>query len=212
MNIDNQNEFWNRVAGIKTFTHAINFDLFEKFVNLDSYILDYGCGYGRVVKQIVNLGFKNIIGFDTSEELIKRGKSENKLPIYHIENPVDLPIEDNSVDCILLFAVLTCVPSNNGQKALIKLLCSKLVKGGILYISDYYLQENREEVKKYECLNDDDDNFGVFTLEEGVTFRHHTKEWITKLISDFTVLTENEIQVQTMNRHTANAFQIICKK
>lgn len=212
MNLDNQKEYWDEVAEIKTFTHPIDIELLNPFLNKQSTIVDFGCGYGRIVKELTNLGFENVCGFDTSKELISRGVSENNLALYHIENPTELTLEDNSVDCIILFAVLTCIPSNEGQKNLIDLLLSKLKKGGILYISDYYIQEKSIEVERYDYLNGDKNNFGVFRLPEGATFRHHTKEWIKTLTKDFAVLIENPLIVKTMNGNIANGFQIIGKK
>jgi SAM-dependent methyltransferase len=212
MNLDNQKEYWDEVAEIKTFTHPIDIELLNPFLNKQSTIVDFGCGYGRIVKELRDLGFENVCGFDTSKELIARGISENDLTLYHIENPTELTLEDNSVDCIVLFAVLTCIPSNEGQNNLIKLLLSKLKKGGILYISDYYLQEKSVEVERYEYLNGDKNNFGVFKLPEGATFRHHTKEWIKTLTKDFEILIEKPLIVKTMNGNIANGFQIIGEK
>jgi SAM-dependent methyltransferase len=212
MDLDNQKEYWNKIAEIKTFTHPIDLELLNRFLNKQSIIVDFGCGYGRIVKQLTDLGFENVLGYDTSKELIARGIQENNLSLFHIENPIELPLEDNSVDCILLFAVLTCIASNEGQEKLINLLFSKLKKGGIIYISDYYLQENSVEVEQYEFLNGDANNFGVFKLPEGATFRHHTKEWIKTLTKSFEILIENPIVVKTMNGNTAEGFQLIGKK
>lgn len=212
MNIDNQKEYWNRVAGIKAFTHPVDFEIFHKLVDKQDKILDFGCGYGRVVKLLLDTGYEDVIGVDTSKELVSRGRSFYNLPLFHIEDPSDLPVEDNSIDCVLLFAVLTCIPSNQGQLALLKLLCSKLKPGGLIYISDYYLQENSTETDRYEFLNDDKSNFGVFTLPEGATFRHHTKEWISTLTKGLKVLIEKPVQVMTMNGHRASAFQILLQK
>lgn len=212
MDLDNQKEYWNEVAEIKTFTHPIDLELLNRFLNKESVIIDFGCGYGRIVKELTHFGFLNVLGFDTSKELIARGKTENNSALYHIENPTDLKLEDNSVDCIILFAVLTCIPSNEGQKSLINLLFSKLKKGGIIYISDYYIQEKSVEVERYEYLNGDPNNFGVFKLPEGATFRHHTKEWIKTLMKDFEILIENPLTVKTMNGNSANGFQIVGKK
>jgi len=212
MDIDNQKEYWNEVAKIKTFTHPVNLEIINTFLNEQSRIVDFGCGYGRIVKQLTDLGFENVCGFDTSKELISRGISQNNLALNHIENPTELKLEDNSIDCIILFAVLTCIPSNDGQNSLINLLLSKLKRGGIIYISDYYLQENSVEVERYEYLNGDKNNFGVFKLPEGAIFRHHTKEWIKTLTKEFEVLIENPLVVTTMNGNIANGFQIIAKK
>jgi SAM-dependent methyltransferase len=212
MDLDNQKEYWNSVAEIKTFTHPIDIELLNRFFKKQSVIIDFGCGYGRIVKQLTDLGFENVLGYDTSKELITRGIQENNLSLFHIENPVELPLDANSVDCILLFAVLTCIPSNDGQEKLIDLLLSKLKKGGIIYISDYYLQEKSVEVERYEYLNGDPSNFGVFKLPEGATFRHHTKEWIKTLTKNFEILIENPLVVKTMNGNSAEGFQLIGRK
>ena len=70
MNLDNQTSYWNRVAHSKTFTHPIDVELLKKYINPDSLIVDFGCGYGRIVKQLNEEGFTDVNGFDTSLELI----------------------------------------------------------------------------------------------------------------------------------------------
>jgi len=211
MSIDNQKEYWDSVAPQKTFTHPIDIDWLLQYVDKSAMIIDYGCGYGRIVKELIDAGFSNITGFDTSIEFIKKGE-QHHLPIYHIPAPEALPLENNQVDCFLLFAVLTCIPSNIGQSNLISLLYSKLKPGGLIYISDYYLQENEVSKSRYTYYNDDKDNFGVFSLPEGGTFRHHSKDWIKTLVNDFTIRDEQEIEVKTMNGNAASAFQMMLMK
>ncbi|MES2649137.1 MAG: methyltransferase domain-containing protein [Bacteroidota bacterium] len=211
--INNQKEYWNKVAGFKTFTHPLDAELLEKYFFKSDKLLDYGCGYGRITAELYRYGFTNITGVDTSVELIKRGKINNvDLNLRVIENSNTLPFENGSFDAVILFAVLTCIPLNEGQKKLVASLYSKLATGGRIYISDYYLQENREEVNAYENYNNDAKNYGVFSLEEGATFRHHTKAWIKELFKDFEFIKEKEIEVKTMNGHVAKAFQLIIKK
>ncbi len=212
MDIDNQKEYWDKVAEKKEFTHPLDLQLIKKYFRKNDRILDYGCGYGRVVLQLIKQGFKNVMGFDTSLELIKRGTVDEDFPIYFIESYNALPIGDEELDSVILFAVLTCIPSNKGQKTLIEYLRSKLKSGGILYLSDYYLQTDSKEMERYEFLNGDEENYGVFTLNEGVIFRHHSEKWIKELIKDFDIIEEKIIDVITMNGHKAKGFQIIAKK
>ncbi|MFM2223923.1 MAG: hypothetical protein RJA07_125 [Bacteroidota bacterium] len=207
-----QQQYWNKVAKEKTFTHPLNISLLEKFVSKNSCIVDYGCGYGRIVKELNDNGFNVVKGFDFSVELINRGHKNGVENIFQIDSAIDLPIKNNSVDCFLLFAVLTCIPDNQSQIELIEILFKKLKTGGIIYISDYYLQTNSVEVNRYEYLNNDKENFGVFTLPDGATFRHHTKDWIKFLLKDFQIINENLMEVKTMNSNIAEAFQIIVKK
>lgn len=211
MSIDNQKEYWDSVAQQKTFTHPIDINLLLQYVDRDSTVIDYGCGYGRIVNKLLESGFQNIVGYDTSIELINRGKN-SYLPIHHISDPAHLPLEDNSIDCFLLLAVLTCIPSNIGQSNLIKLLHSKLKPEGIIYISDYYLQDNEVSKSRYGYFNDDADNFGVFSLPEGATLRHHTRKWIATLVNDFALKEEHMIEVKTMNGNSAKAFQMVIRK
>ncbi len=210
MDLSNQAAYWNKVAKTKQFTHPIDIGLLEKYVDKTSVILDYGCGYGRLVNELQANGFTNVTGFDTSVELIARGEQVGN--IYHIGSPHELLVADDSVEGILLFAVLTCIPLNKDQVELIEILWNKLKPGGIMYISDYYLQTDTSEVRRYENLNDDENNYGVFSLFEGATFRHHTREWIVELLSRFDIKEEWSVPVKTMNGHEATAFQVIAEK
>lgn len=211
--INNQTVYWNSVALGKTFTHPIKTELLKKYFHSNYNILDYGCGYGRITSELYKLGFTNITGVDTSVELIGRGKKLNPgINLVHIEDLQSMPVKNETLNAVILFAVLTCIPSNVGQKKLIAALNAKLAKGGIFYISDYYLQGSRAEVKAYEYYNNDQSNYGVFTLDEGATFRHHSIDWIKELLSGFDIIEEKQVEVKTMNGHVAEAFQIIVGK
>lgn len=211
--LDNQKEYWDKVANTKTFTHPADPDVISKYFDKSFRILDYGCGYGRMTAELYNQGFTYIKGVDTSAELIKRGKTISAfLDLIAINTVQELNNLPADFDAVLLFAVLTCIPSNAGQKELLQLLSNRLRNGGLVYISDYYLQTHTSEVKQYTNLNNDPTNYGVFTLKEGVTFRHHTKEWIKELLSNFVILSEKIIDVKTMNGSSAEAFQIVAQK
>lgn len=212
MKINDQAKYWNSVDSVKTFTHPVNLTLLNNFIKKDSIVIDVGCGYGRIIELLKAEGFNNVIGFDTSVEMIKRGISNGIENIFHFNELTELPISNNSVDCFMLFAVLTCIPENSAQNKLMSYLKIKLKPKGIIYISDYYIQNNLTEFKSYDYLNDDRDNYGIFQIEEGAIFRHHTKERINYLLDDFELLHESQIDVKTMNGHEAEAFQLIIKK
>ncbi len=164
MTLNNQKEYWDKVADIKIFTHPLDFGVIAAHFKKNHKILDYGCGYGRLTNEFYLNGFTDIIGVDTSLELIKRGKTFFPiLSLNHIDRTQDLSNLDIKFDAVLLFAVLTCIASNSGQKELINTLRNRLKDGGLIYISDYYLQATTDEVKKYTFLGDDLNNYGIFT-------------------------------------------------
>jgi len=110
--------------------------LLENQIDKNACIIDYGCGYGSLVDILNKEKYTDVQGFDISIELVNRGNGVEN--IFQIDLPYGLPIENNSVDCFFLFAVLTCIPENEFEKELIKKLFSKLKKSGFIYISDYY--------------------------------------------------------------------------
>ena len=99
MNIDNQYEYWDRVAQEKTFSHPVDTRLLEKYISPDATIVDFGCGYGRLIHDLQHAGYHQVRGFDTSMQLVQRGKAMG-LPLRHIPTPAELPLANNSVDCI----------------------------------------------------------------------------------------------------------------
>lgn len=212
MDLNNQKEYWDSVAGIKTFTHTPDLPMLSSWLTAENLIVDYGCGYGRVVRLLQKAGYSNVRGYDTSKALIQRGAGDGVSNIFAIEDASYLPEGEGSIDCVILFAVLTCIPGNSGQVALIGTLYDKLKPSGIIYISDYYLQDEASEARQYECFDGDAENYGVFTLPEGVTFRHHTRDWIQQLLGKFSIKEEKSVSVTTMNGKAGTAFQIIAQK
>jgi SAM-dependent methyltransferase len=206
-NIDNQQVYWDSVAWDKVFTHPINIELFQANVPLESRILDYGCGYGRTVRELSNNGYRNVVGIDSSSLMIERGR--RTYPNLNLEVLLDshVPYDDGSFDAIILLAVLTCIPTNVGQKNLIDNLKRLLRSGGIIYISDYCLQEDERNLQRYEKFAKEFGTYGVFRLPEGAIMRHHSLDWIKTLLFEFEMINLSRIEVATMNGHQAKVFQ-----
>src|SRR5262249_33847340 len=112
-----------------------------------------------------------------------------------------------SVDGVLLFAVLTCIPGNEGQHAIIAEITRVLRPGGLLYISDMWLQAGSRNLERYAAGEKKYGNYGVVDLPEGLTPRHPPPGWIDQLTAAYERKALDDIQVQTMNRNPATAFQ-----
>jgi len=212
--LDNQNDYWNKVAWEKSFSLPVNLSLLQTHLALDSKILDYGCGYGRVSQELVTSGYSEIVGLDSSVEMIQRGRQlYPKLRFDLLDGEgAELPYDDTFFDAVLLIAVLTCIPSDKGQQNLIAELKRVLRPGGILYTSDYTLQKDERNRQRYGEYAARFGRHGVFQLPEGAVFRHHSMEWIKLLLADFETLSILYPRVITMNGHEARAFQYLCRK
>lgn len=99
--------------------------------------LDLGCGIGRHSILFGQNGF-NVFCFDISEEAINRTKewaeSLNLQLSYKVGDMIELPYNDNSMDCILCRNVISHTDTE-GMKKIIKELKRVLNKNGECYIT-----------------------------------------------------------------------------
>lgn len=210
--LDNQLAYWNSAGATKIFTHPIEFAWLDG-LDREARILDYGCGYGRVAGLLHEHGFSEIEGADTAPKLVERASAQwPAVPFNVIKAPPFLPHPDASVDAVLLFAVLTCIPTDGGQEQLITELRRVLRPGGILYLSDLCLQDDQRNRARYEAFAAKYGSFGVFETEDGAVCRHHTMDRLDRLLCGFDLVTTREISVNTMNGRPAKAVQMLAAK
>ncbi len=212
VDFDNQFKYWDSVSSSKIFTHSVDIVRFNAVVSEQANILDFGCGYGRICDELFNNGFKNIVGVDSSQKMIERGKKEYPHLYLRALEENNLPYDPDLFDTVILFAVLTCIPTNNGQQSLIDEIYRVLRPGGIIYISDYWLQENERNLDRYREFEKKYGIYGVFELPEGAIVRHHAKDWILSLLSAFKTEELFDIEVTTMNGNKSLGFQYFGRK
>ncbi len=208
--LDNQFEYWDKASLEKSFTHTLDFEKFQPYVSHKSRILDYGCGYGRICNELQIYGYEDVLGIDSSEKMIERGRktypNANLLPLR------EGCIHSESFDAIILMAVLTCIPSDEGQKELVGKLLENLKIGGIIYISDYWLQNDERNLIRYEKFEKKYKQYGVFELPDGAIVRHHTEQWMSSLLQNFeTIDSSNCIQL-SMNGSPSSCFHYIGRR
>ena len=205
--LDHQFAYWNSAGTQKTFGHPLNLQRVGRWLSPDSRILDFGCGYGRCLGELFNSGYRNLIGFDFSPAMVATARTRFPEITFQETQPSIIPLPDTSVDGALLFSVLTCVPTDDGQRAILRELQRVLRPGGLLYISDLWLQSDERNLARYARDEAKYGIYGVFDLPEGVTVRHHDPKWIDTLTRDFTMAALDQIEVVTMNGNPAKAFQ-----
>ena len=204
--------YWDTVGATKTFTHPLEVAWLDG-VPRDARILDYGCGYGRTMAELSDLGFRNVSGVDLSPALIDRGRrARPDLTFAVIESPPATGHATASVDVILLFAVLTCIPRDEDQVALIAELRRVLAPGGLLYVSDLLLQPDERNRRRYaEHAGRTGAPHGVFDTGDGAVCRHHDPDRLRGLLGAFDLRAERRVEVATMNGNRAQALQLLAR-
>lgn len=207
MDLDHQLDYWNTEGPQKPFAHPLNLQRLSEWLSPDSRILDFGCGYGRSLGELSKAGYRNLIGFDFSPAMIAAARARFPEITFDETQSSNIPLPDASVAGALLFSVLTCVPTDDGQRAIVRELRRVLRPGGLLYISDLWLQKDERNLARYARDEPKYGTYGVFDLPEGVTVRHHEPKWIETLTRDFETVALDDIEVVTMNGNRAKAFQ-----
>ncbi|HEX8885489.1 MAG TPA: class I SAM-dependent methyltransferase [Noviherbaspirillum sp.] len=213
MNIEvDQRAYWDRAAAEKTFTHPLDVALLSAHLHPTARILDYGCGYGRLSAELQQTGYRDIIGMDISVEMVARARATCPDLVFEVTEGTSLRLENETIDAVLLFAVLTCITSNHVQKALVAEIARVLRPGGIVYVSDYLLQTDARNIERYAKFREQYGNYGVFLTDDGALVRHHTSSWLETLFAGFQSEMQASVELTTMNGHRSTAFQFIVRK
>lgn len=205
-----QKDYWNSVSEKKQFTTPFQAEEFCKYIDKNSKILDVGCGYGRTLDELYQMGYCNLIGIDFAESMINRGRHQFPyLDLRVKETTSDINMPDNSVDAVILFAVLTCIQNNKEQEKLISEIKRILKPNGILYVNDFLLNTDERNLTRYKKFEAKYHTYGVFELPEGAICRHHSEEWIKELLAEFQTYCYKHLTFTTMNGHTSKGFYFI---
>lgn len=210
---DDQRRFWNKEASRARFSHPLKRGWLGQVVQSNSAILDYGCGYGRTIETLLEMGFRDVTGLDVSQRMLDRARSKMPGVRLVLTDGMPSPFEDASFDLVILFAVLTGLPGDQQQRALIEDVHRLLRPSGHLYVSDLPLQTDARRVARYEATQPPGLPYGTFTIDEGrAVMRHHSYEWFGELFSMFSIVEQAPLTVNTMRGRTADAVQYLLQK
>ena len=192
-------DYWNRVAEDKSFTTPLPLEEFAALTPRDGAILDIGCGYGRVLAELAAHGFTDLRGLDFSEAMIARGMREFPGLDLAVRTGPDTGLPDESMDAVILFAVLTCIPDDDEQAALLAEAGRVLKPGGLLHVNDFLLNDDDRNLRRYAESEGKHGPYGCFELSEGAVLRHHSPDYLRRLLGDFRTLVFRETVFTTMN-------------
>jgi SAM-dependent methyltransferase len=144
--------------------------------------------------------------------MIARGRAEHPdLDLRAIERTrLDEP--DGAFDLGLLFAVLTAIPDEAEQDAVMAELRRLVRPGGLLYVSDYPLQAGPRYAQRYAAGRARFGVEGAWTREDGGVFRHHPRERLRGLFDGFELVAQRDIDATTMSGSPAVVVQMLGRR
>lgn len=210
--MEGQQAYWDRVADEKAFTHPLDHDWLDRFVDRQARVLDYGCGYGRSLRELAGLGYENTRGIDFSARMIERARRDAPDMSFGLVEDFPFSAEAGRFDAVLLMAVLTCVADDRAQRDLIAALYGLLRPGGLLYLSDMPLQTDARNLARYAEGERRFGDYGVFQTEDGAIMRHHDERRLGDLLEAFETVADRSVPIFTLNGHPATAVQILARR
>lgn len=98
----------------------------------EKLVLDFGCGVGRYTCELAKLTGCKVIGVDPTKKLLELAPQDEHVEYRAIKDGV-IPILDQSVDMIWIYAVLGCIKDQDMSKVCAEL--SRVLKsGGTLFV------------------------------------------------------------------------------
>src|SRR4051812_39808861 len=116
--VTSQADYWNRVADEKRFSHPLRSLRLSEYAEPGAPILDYGCGYGRTLEELSAAGYRKTVGADSSRRMLARARQLLPHQSIVLTDGHTLPFKERAFGAALLFATLTCIPSDADQRAL----------------------------------------------------------------------------------------------
>lgn len=208
-----QKDLWDKASFEKNFHDTFYLAHFGPLVRLDEKVVEFGCGYGRILQYLQEAGYKDLTGYDFSPQMLARGKRVYpKLDLRLVEKPLDFPLEDASTDAVILSTVLCCIPDIAHQKTLLRNVERILKPGGVVYMSDFLISTDKKVLEKYEKGYREFSDYGVYQTSDNMIVRHHESAYVRILMKNFLELWWYEEASETMNGTPVHAFHSMFQK
>lgn len=203
--------YWDANAETHDCTHPLDLGLLADLPK-DARILDYGCGYGRLAAELAAAGWRDVVGVDFAAGMIERGRREHpELDLRHIDR-LPLAEPDGALDAGLLIAVLTTIPGDDDQHAVMAELRRLIRPGGLLYISDCLLQTDARHLARYAAGEQRHGVYGVFDRADGGVFRHHSHARLNAMLQGFELVSGREFEAKTLGGATITAIRLLARR
>lgn len=211
--MDDPAAYWSAVAATASFAHPVDRDRFAQHLPKDACILDVGCGFGRTLAELRDLGWTRLTGVDVAPGMVGHGRTLHPDLDLRVGDARRLPFEARSFDAVLLFAVLTTIPADAAQRAVVREVRRVLAPGGVVCVSDLFLNADPRNLQRYA----EGERLGLgprgcFRLDDGLVCRHHDPEWIDTLFAEFELIEQVPFTAATMRGHTSKAFRLFARR
>ncbi|KAF3361658.1 tRNA (Cmo5U34)-methyltransferase [Chlamydiales bacterium STE3] len=206
-------EIGNLVGTEQNIKNALNLDKFTTFLNLNSSILEYGCGDGHLLNSLITKGYSNLIGYDFSISMVERGRNlYPECDLRFLKEKGKIPLQNESIDAVILATVLCCIPDTQKQLQLLVEIFRILKPKGILYLTDFIISNDPRAKGCYEQGWQEYGEWGLYSIHSHHLIRHHSTKSILSLLNNFDIQWFEQSELQVANSFPMRVFHCIAQK
>lgn len=187
--------------------------------NKNGKYLDFGAGYGRISKELLALGFKDLTLIDISPYLINKARQDLNRFVKNNFYKLDFIVgsEDDIpqvyFDGIFICGVIEYYVSRKERERLVSSLYRRLRRGGYLYLETFILDRLRSG-EYYAKSVEKGFPYGTILLDNGLFAFHDSSDGIKSLFTKqgFKLLNENKRDFLTWTGRKVDGLQIMFEK
>ncbi len=187
---------WDSVSESVEFSAPLDVEEVTRCLDPSARILDLGCGYGRVAAQLADVGFTNVLGYDSAPAMIERGRKEFPNLTLQVGVANAISEDDKSFEAVVASALFTSVPDATSRGKIIAEIKRLLVPGGVIFGVDFLI-ENRVRY----------DEEGRFLSSDGIEMKHFTEIELYELFSKFTDWQCRKVQASSLSGTSTMVLQ-----
>ncbi|MDP1880627.1 MAG: class I SAM-dependent methyltransferase [Parachlamydiaceae bacterium] len=213
MNTLSSLEYWNKIGSTKEFEDPLYLEKLSPYLTQESKIIEYGCGYGRMMQILLEHGYNNLTGYDFAQNMVKRGNQTHPhLEINLLNESGKIPVPNESVDAAIMLTVLCSMTDTSDQAKLLNEIWRILKPNGLIYISDFLICENERYNEMYLKGFQKFGKWGTYLTSENLVVRHLSSQALFVLMKNFDIQWFEQFDFKTMNNNPARTFHCIAIK
>ena len=172
--------------GNTKFTTPLPDENFLASLPKDIKILDVGCGYGRTLYYLHNLGFQNLTGFDISPDYVAKAKRDCPKAEIFVSSFKDFNLR-NKYDLILLMGSIEYILSDREQDIFFAKI-SKNLSGNGYVLLETFVMDFRANWKQYIAGFIKILHFGRFKNSKGFECHHQSVVFLKKMLRKYFII------------------------
>lgn len=211
--MNNHNTLWDNFPNLVS-TTPFDINDFKKYCPVNSFIIDIGCGYGRICKILEENGYKKITGVDSSKVLLQRAKQGAPDINFIKADALKLPFSEITFDSAISFGIINCLIEKKQVNELIAEANRIIKAGGYWFINEYTRNNSPYFDKKYEDGYKIYKKKRVFKSNNNITYRHYSIAEIIKMLDPFFDLMycERKEFLSMHQKRKVEGYSLILKK